>query len=329
MVWTTIWSHGQRGIASDAASGGTIQLTMRQIVSVKKIRFVFANEYGKKTQHIKNLSFSTGDQKKSLLDFSIQPSAVFKTAAMTIDPAAKKWQLSFQADECESGFAFNDADFFPAQTADFCSGLMAIEAEMEGACIIALGDSLTEGATWTAPLQRQLRKHSLFLVNQGINGSCLLHASSDRPASKPSDYFYGFDSVTRLKHCLKSHTNVSKVIFFLGVNDLIAGQLTLENFQTKIKELIAVCQAKKIDYQLCTLTPCLGYPGMDSKKEATRQKINHWLKNESNKVWDFAAMVEDQGRLKPAFDSGDHLHFNAAAGLTIARQLSSDFVKGE
>lgn len=39
MVWTTIWSHGQRGIAYEAASGETIQLTMRQIVSVKKIRF--------------------------------------------------------------------------------------------------------------------------------------------------------------------------------------------------------------------------------------------------------------------------------------------------
>lgn len=331
MVWTTIWSHGQRGIARYASStGGTIQLTMRQIVPVRKIRFVFANEYGEKIQHIQNFSFNTKDQTHRFSDFSIQPAEVFKTAAIAIDPSAKKWQLSFQADPCESGFAFNDADFFPnTQAGDFCSGLAAIEAEIDGKCMIALGDSLTEGATWTTPLQRQLRKQSLFLVNQGINGSCLLHASSDQPASKSVDYFYGFDALTRLRHCLKSHSNVSRVILFFGANDLVDGQLTLEHFQVKIKELIAVCQDQNIGYQLCTLTPCLGYPGMDEEKECLRQKINHWLRNEYTELWDFAAMVEDQGRLKPVFDSGDHLHFNAAAGLTIARQISSDFVKGE
>ncbi|MGX7125140.1 GDSL-type esterase/lipase family protein [Enterococcus viikkiensis] len=331
MVWTTIWSHAQRGIARYASStSGTIQLMMRQIVPAKKIRLVFANEYGGKIQHIQNLSFKTKDQIQKFPDFSIQPAEVFKTTAIRIDPSAKKWQLSFQTDSCESGFAFNDADFFPsAQTAVFCSGLTAIEAEIDGKCIIALGDSLTEGATWTAPLQRQLRKQSTFLVNQGVNGSYLLHAGSDQPASKPSEYFYGFDSLTRLRHCLKSHSNVSKVILFFGTNDLIEGQLTLENFQVKIKELIAVCQEQKIDYQLCTLAPCLGYPGMDGEKECLRQKINQWLRSESTELWDSAAMVEEQGKLKPVFDSGDHLHFNAAAGLTIARQISSDFVKGE
>lgn len=65
------------------------------------------------------------------------------------------------------------------------------------------------------------------------------------------------------------------------------------------------------------------------KKNAYDKKINQWLRSESAELWDFSAMVEEQGRLKPVFDSGDHLHFNAAAGLTIARQISSDFVKGE
>jgi hypothetical protein len=46
-------------------------------------------------------------------------------------------------------------------------------------------------------------------------------------------------------------------------------------------------------------------------------------------VWDFSSMVENgQGQLNPMYDSGDHLHVNAIAGLTIARQISSDFVKG-
>ncbi|MGO3603280.1 MAG: GDSL-type esterase/lipase family protein [Enterococcus malodoratus] len=331
MSWTTIWSHAQRGIARYSSSKGTVQLTMRRINSVEKIRLVFANEYGKQTQQIQNLTIKTNENQQTISDFSIVSSEIFTTPSILIDPTAKKWHISFQVSSIESGFSYNDADFFPeARTLDFCSGLIAIEAEVAGECVIALGDSLTEGATWTAPLQRTLRKQKIYLVNQGINGSCLLKASSDVSTNESRNFFYGFDSLKRLEFCLTSHSNVSKVILFLGVNDLINDGLTLESFQKMIQKLIELCKRHDITYQLCTLTPCLGYPGMNQAKEALRKEINHWLTENYDDLWDFSAIVEEEaGRLNPSFDSEDHLHFNAAGGMAIARRISSDFVKGE
>lgn len=331
MSWTTIWSHAQRGIAQHTTSNGVIHLTLRQIAPVKAIRLVFANEYGEKTQQIKKLSIKTNQTCQHLPDFSLSPSELFKTGSISIDSNAKKWQITFQVSSLESGFSYNDADFLAEpRNLNFCSGLLAIEGECEGECIIALGDSLTEGATWTAPLQRQWRKHNLYLVNQGINGSCLLKSSSDVPTNDSWNLFYGFGGLRRLEDCLTSHSNVSRVILFLGENDLINGDLTLEKFKKGIRELIQLCGKYTISYQLCTLSPCMGYPGMNQTKEMLRKEINQWLLGNYANVWDFSMIVEEaSGYLHSSFDSGDHLHFNAVAGLAIARQISSDFIKGE
>ena len=331
MTWTTIWSHAQRGIAHHSNTTGLIQLTLRQIVPVEKIRLVFANEYGEHEQQIQNLSFKTNDKCQMLPDFSIAPNEVFKTAPIFIDREAKKWQIIFQADESESGFSYSDADIFAEnRETNFCSGLTAIEAETSGECIVALGDSLTEGATWTAPLQRKLRKQNLYLVNQGINGSRLLNSSADIASKEPQNLFYGYNALQRLENCLNSHSHVRKVIVSIGINDLINDELTLKSFQTEIKKVTQFCEKQNIAYQVCTLTPCLGNSGMNETKEKLRKEINEWLAKNYDALWDFADIVEGApGYLKMNFDSGDHLHFNAIAGLAIARQISSDFVKGE
>lgn len=133
-----------------------------------------------------------------------------------------------------------------------------------------------------------------------------------------------------MKNCLNSHCNVEKVILFIGINDLINGELTLESFQVEIEKMIQLCERYNVAYQLCTLTPCLGYLEMNEAKEVLRKEINTWLIRNFDDLWDFSTIVEGtQGCLKRTFDSGDHLHFNAIAGLAIARQISSDFVKGE
>ena len=331
MSWTTIWSHAQRGIAHHSAGEGQNRLTLRQITPVKKIRLVFANDYGKQTEHIYDLSVQTNDRCHQIPNFSIAPGEVYRTAPFLIDSEAKKWQFTFQTTSMESGFAANDADLFPSSDASsFCSGLLAIEAEITGDCVIAFGDSLTEGATWTAPLQSKLRKQNIYLVNQGINGSCLLKSSSDSLTKESRQLFYGYNALRRLEMCLISHKRVKKILFFIGINDLIHDELTVENFQVELKKLIRLCEKQDVAYQLCTLPPCMGYPGMDGKKEKIRNEINRWLLTTYDNLWDFSSIVEKApSYLNPLFDSGDHLHFNAIAGLAIARQISSDFVKGE
>ncbi|MFC4771229.1 GDSL-type esterase/lipase family protein [Enterococcus hermanniensis] len=331
MVWTTIWSHAQRGVFAYSEHQETVEILLKQITPIEQIRLVFANDYGDQIQSIRRLTIQSNECMERVKSFSLAPGEFYQTQTIPIDPKASKWKISFEATPLESGYAFNDADFLPEKgRADFCTGLLTIEADVEGECILALGDSLTEGATWTAPLQRQLRQKNLFLVNQGINGSFLLKDSSGNEATTSNNsLFYGYASFKRLKRCLDSHQNVKKVIIFLGANDLIHGELDLQRFQAAINQLIDYCIERSIDYRLCTLTPCLGYPGMDATKENTRQQINHWLRKKQETLWDFAAMVEEKGQLFSSYDSGDHLHLNAIGGLVIARQISSDFFKGE
>lgn len=331
MSWTTIWSHAQRGIAHHSNGEKQVFLTLRQIAPVGTIRLVFANDYGDQVEKIRNLFIQTNDRRQQIGDLSIAPGEIVRTAPISIDPEAQKWQITFQNDLMESGFAVNDADVFASiSVSNFCSGLLAIEAEVAGDCVIALGDSLTEGATWTAPLQRMFREQNIYLVNQGINGSCLLRSSSDIMTKDSKDFFYGYSAFHRLKKCFASHKGIKKVILFIGINDLIHGDLSVKKFQKEIEKIIQVCEYEKVAYQLCTLTPCMNYPEMDEQKEKVRKEINRWLLNTYTNVWDISSIVEkSSGYLNPMFDSGDHLHFNAIAGLAIARQISSEFVKGE
>lgn len=197
MSWTTIWSHAQRGIAHHSNGEKQVFLPLRQIAPVGTIRLVFANDYGDQVEKIRNLFIQTNDRRQQIGDLSIAPGEIVRTAPISIDPEAQKWQIAFQNDLMESGFAVNDADVFASTSvSNFCSGLLAIEAEVAGDCVIALGDSLTEGATWTAPLQRMFREQNIYLVNQGINGSCLLRSSSDIMTKDSKDFFLRLQCVS-------------------------------------------------------------------------------------------------------------------------------------
>ncbi len=55
--------------------------------------------------------------------------------------------------------------------------------------------------------------------------------------------------------------------------------------------MIHLCNVSGVDYQLCTLTPCLGYPGMNQTKENLRKEINQWLLDNYRQVWDFSKIV--------------------------------------
>ena len=72
-----------------------------------------------------------------------------------------------------------------------------------------------------------------------------------------------------------------------------------------------------------TLLPWEGVWTFTSKGEAIRQQVNEWIRTGGafDRVVDFDAVTRDPAhptRLKPEYDSGDHVHPNDAGNHAMA-----------
>jgi lysophospholipase L1-like esterase len=95
--------------------------------------------------------------------------------------------------------------------------------------------------------------------------------------------------------------------------------VTADELIAGLRQLIAQARAAGVKIYGGTLLPfesaAGGYFAPD--KERVRQAVNAWMRTsgELDAVIDFDAAVRDPdrpARLRPAYDTGDHLHLNAA-----------------
>ncbi len=204
--------------------------------------------------------------------------------------------------------------------------------------IVAFGDSITKGMVptpWPEVLRQRLQarfpKDAVTIVNAGIGGNQLLGSGPTMPAG-----------MARFGHDALGAKDVRVVILLEGINDIggqdmalakgdpaaakrdIAAEI-IEGYRT----LIAQAHARGV--KLCggTLTPFAGtgLPGYYSAAgEATRQRINQWIRTAGafDAVIDFDAALrnpKDPARLRPDYDSGDHLHPNLAGEAAMAEAI--------
>ncbi|MEO1772842.1 hypothetical protein JZO67_004825 [Enterococcus sp. 665A] len=166
-------------------------------------------------------------------------------------------------------------------------------------------------------------------MNQGVNGSQLLHSSSDRSTQGQQEYFYGFDGLTRLQHCFVSHQNISTIIFSLGINDLLSETITLGELQRRMEQVAELCEKKQARLFVCGITPFSGNKKATQYNLGLRREFNLWLQQRFLvNFWDFSPVIGEGEQLLPVFNSGDYLHFNAAGGLAIARSINLELLKG-
>lgn len=210
--------------------------------------------------------------------------------------------------------------------------------------VVAFGDSLTEGGgfvsrPWPAVLAERLRRHPggsrIDVVNAGISGNRLL-----RDDAGPS-------GLRRFRRDALDKAGVRWVIVLEGINDLgYAGSadpgappVTADELVAGFRQLIAQARAAGVKIYGGTLLPfegaASGYFAPD--KERVRQAVNAWMRTsgELDAVIDFDAAVRDPerpGRLRPAYDTGDHLHLNAAGqramGEAVDLRLLADSGEG-
>lgn len=218
-----------------------------------------------------------------------------------------------------------------------------VSAEKKGHSIVALADSATLTSEWPRFLGERLQAgrstDHLGVVSVAMAGNRMLHNSASPGGPALPNPQWGPSLLTRFERDVLAQAGVGHVIVFIGLND-IAGPgafyppseaITVEDLITGYRLLIARAREKGLTIQACTLPPLGGntsLPGYDTPaNEARRVAFNEWIRmsGEFDGVIDVDRVLRDPGqptRLLPAYDSGDHLHPNAAGGRAIANAIN-------
>jgi lysophospholipase L1-like esterase len=247
-----------------------------------------------------------------------------------------------------AGDASAAPDIAPAQTDDsryFLTDVQVLDAGPARALVV-VGDSIADGigsgndrnARWpdllAARLQDDAAHASIAVLNGGIAGNRILN-----DGAKP---FVGPSVLARFDRDALDKPGVRWILLHEGINDITAAQMLatprdkvgVDQIIEGMRTLAARAHARKIKIWAGTLLPFDGTSKFYSPEaEAKRQALNAWIRGSAvfDAVIDFDAALRDParpGRLRPAYDSGDHLHPNAAGYAAMAALVDLRLLDG-
>lgn len=203
-----------------------------------------------------------------------------------------------------------------------------VESRKPASVVVALGDSITSGATttpdayrrWTDMLSDRLEGR-VAVANAGISGNRLLRDGS------------GPNALARLDRDVLAAPGITHVIVLEGVNDLGAPvrnpnlpRPEPEDLIAAYRQIIARARARGVKVILGTILPYKGAVYWSEYGEGVRSAVNTWIRTnrEADGHVDFARAVEDPAdpaRMQARFNSGDWLHPNDAGHAAMAQAV--------
>jgi len=223
--------------------------------------------------------------------------------------------------------------------------LAGIDVPAPGAAgsISVLGDSITEGMNSTTDLNRRWTDlladrldragtdqagtdRVTGVLNAGIGAARLV-------SENPNCFSPSASGLRRFDHDVLDREDVQVVVLALGINDIGAGT-PADTLIDGLSELADRAHARGLRVVAVTLTPYGCADGcLSPQKEAQRRLTNDWIRTTSvfDAVADFDAALRDPQRperLRPAYDSGDHLHPGDAGMAAAAVAFDLDELTG-
>jgi lysophospholipase L1-like esterase len=217
--------------------------------------------------------------------------------------------------------------------------LKGVEVEADGAtiagAIVALGDSITDGAAsientnsrWPDVLASRIQANKSMsgtaVLNAGINGNRLLRDGDG-----------GESALRRLDRDVLAQARIQYLIVLEGINDIGHNvSATPSDPANTAQELIGALQqiavrahAHGIRAIGATILPYENCKYASPDGEKIRKAVNDWIRttHSFDGVADFEKVVRDPShptRFSDMYDSGDHLHPNAAGLKAMADSI--------
>ncbi len=211
-----------------------------------------------------------------------------------------------------------------------------LQSGPDAAAVVALGDSITDGHAsttnandrWTDVLAERLQAsaatRNIGVLNEGIGGNHLLTDG------------LGPNALARFNRDVLAQSGAKYLIVLEGVNDLgslarhgiaspAAHAAMVQNILGAYRQIIVRAHSNGIRVIGATILPYMGsdYYNPAPVNEADRKAVNAWIRapGHFDAVVDFDKVMRDPkhpDRLRPSYDSGDHLHPSPAGYRAMA-----------